>query len=192
MMKRIGLLIVILLVAVMVSFAQAKYEVRSFQMMISGTSNLHDWTSQVKKLSGEILVDFNDGNLEGIRQTNIRIDALSLKSSKGGIMDHKMYGALNAKTYPEISFILTKTTSIRQASGNYYVSGIGNLSIAGVTMPVDLEIKGRVLPNGDVEISGEKKLKMSTFKITPPTALLGTLKTHDDITVSYTIIVKSR
>ena len=38
-----------------------------------------------------------------------------------------------------------------------------------------------------INIKGEKTLKMSDFDVKPPTALLGTLKTGNDITIKFNL-----
>jgi galactitol-specific phosphotransferase system IIB component len=60
----------------------------------------------------------------------------------------------------------------------------GVLSIAGTSKTVNLLVAGTETTTG-FEFVGEKALKMTAFNIDPPTALFGTLKTGDDITIKF-------
>jgi hypothetical protein len=40
-----------------------------------------------------------------------------------------------------------------------------------------------------IQIKGSKKVKMTDFNISPPTAMLGTLKTGDEVTISFTLVM---
>jgi len=66
----------------------------------------------------------------------------------------------------------------------------GNLTIGGTTQPIVLIVKATILPNGEVQIRGGQKIKMTSFKLSPPTAMFGALKTGDDVVVTYTLILK--
>jgi len=81
--------------------AQEAYSVKSHEVVISGTSNIHDWTAQVINLSG--LAKIAEGLLSEVK---ISVDAKTLKSSKGSIMDGKMQDALNTKKFPKINYKL--------------------------------------------------------------------------------------
>ena len=47
-----------------------------------------------------------------------------------------------------------------------------------------------MLNSGDVEISGSKKLKMTDYNIDPPTALMGTMTTGDEVEIEFRIVLK--
>jgi polyisoprenoid-binding protein YceI len=67
---------------------------------------------------------------------------------------------------------------------------IGNLFAAGKSIPVSIPLDGvlsNINGNKRIDVSGEINLSMSDFNIVPPTAILGTLKTGDRITVSFTL-----
>src|SRR5690606_14172577 len=94
------------------------------------------------------------------------------------------YKALKTKKHPEISFTLNSVKSIEKKADHYLVEAGGILSIAGENRPVSLQAKA--YPDmKKTRISGSKTFNMTDFKIDPPTALLGTIKTGDEITVRY-------
>jgi hypothetical protein len=39
--------------------------------------------------------------------------------------------------------------------------------------------------NNNVTFTGKKTIKMTEFEVEPPTALLGTIKTGDEVTISF-------
>ncbi|MCD4791896.1 MAG: YceI family protein [Bacteroidales bacterium] len=168
------------------AFSQITYEVKSHAIVVSGSSNLHDWTATVGTATGNCKVDTTD-LISEIKDISIVIDVQTLKSSKGGIMDSKMYNALKTEQYPKMIFksvqskILSKTTGITQ------VSISGNLTIAGKTQKIEVTGFCQLLQGGLFLTMGSKKLKMSDFGVEPPNAMLGTLKTDDEISISFKI-----
>ncbi|MDX2283942.1 MAG: YceI family protein [Bacteroidia bacterium] len=156
-------------------------------MSISGTSNLHDWVSQVQKITATGDVLMSGGDLKGIQSLWVGIDVYSIKSSKGSIMDGKTYDALKASQFNTITYQLGRMESVVKQGTDYQLRAQGALTIAGVTRQVPIDAKARVLPSGEIEFSGSKQLLMSSFGIAPPTALLGTLTTGDEVTITFSV-----
>ena len=170
--------------------AQTNYNLKSYKIVIKGSSNLHDWTADVKKMGIATSMNNIDGNLIGITSANVDIDVASLKASEGSIMDGKMREALNFEKFPKITFTMSNETFPTQSSGEFSTTITGNLTISGTTQKVTLPVKVRVLPNGEIEFSGAQKFKMTAFKVKPPTAMFGAMKTTDDITINYLVTLK--
>ncbi len=61
--------------------------------------------------------------------------------------------------------------------------------MAGTSKPVELEATGKMLANGDFQLSFSKKLKMTDFNMKPPTAVLGTIKVGDEITLNFNMVL---
>jgi len=170
--------------------AQTTYNLKSYKIVIKGTSNLHDWTADVKKMGVATSLDFTEGSLSGIGAATVDVDAATLEASEGSIMSGKMRDALNTDKYPKITFNASNLTIPAQSSGEFTTSITGNLTIAGVTQRVLLAVKVRILANGEVEFSGSQKFKMTTFKVKPPTAMFGAMKTGDEVNIVYSITLK--
>lgn len=170
--------------------AQTTYEVKSHSLVIEGTSNIHDWTADVEDVKGVFNLKVENGKIVEIDRLSVKVNAKSLKGSKGNIMNSKINDALNSTKYPEISFDLSKVTSISETSENFKINTNGQLKISGVTKPVTLSTVGRVTSGGEIEFSGTTKFKMSEFSVSPPTAMFGALKTSDEVKVIYKIVVK--
>ena len=186
MQKRINLLILLLL-----SFgylqAQETYQLRTAEISISGTSSLHDWTSRTSELTATAVLTVENGNLIDIPSLKVTIPVLSIKSEKGKVMDNKTYKALQSDDHPTITFKLQELNSVEANGEGLDLTAMGQLTIGGNTQTIELAVKAITDDKGGFRFSGSKALKMTEFGIDPPTALLGTLKTGDDITVAFEV-----
>lgn len=191
-MKRlIGIVAVGLVLALNTSIlAQTHYEVKSHNVVIEGTSNLHDWTADVENLKGNFRIKVEDNKIVEIENLTVKVDANSLKGSRGNMMNSKIYEALNSKKHPEISFELRKVNSISENPGSFRLNTTGVLQVSGVSKPVNLNATGKLLPSGEIELAGSTKIKMSDFSVKPPTAMFGALTTGDEVNLKYTVVVK--
>lgn len=184
------LLIIVLSIFPVFAFSQITYNIKSHATVVSGSSNLHDWTATLETATGNCKVDTTD-LISEIKDINIEIDAQTLKSSKGSVMDSKMYDALKTEQYPKIIFKSVQSKIISKTTGITQVLIFGNLTIAGKTQKVEVTGFCQLLQDGFFLTMGSKKLKMSDFGIEPPTALFGTLKTDDEISISFRITLIS-
>jgi polyisoprenoid-binding protein YceI len=169
----------------------AAYRVKSHDILIEGTSNIQSWTAEVEKVSGSFSFTLENRRIIDIHDVNLKIEASSIKGSEGRRMDSKIYEALDTSSHPTISFVLREVTSLAENPGTFRISTRGVLTIAGVSRVVNLDTVGRVLANGDLEFTGSQTIKMSDHRIAPPTALLGTLRTGDEVTLNYKILLQS-
>lgn len=150
---------------------------------IFGTSTLHDWTSIVEKTDATIV--FEDITTAKIETLNVKVDVYSIKSGKK-LMDKLTYKALKAEKYPSIQFVFKKAKIIEQTEDFIELDLNGDLSIAGVTKNINvitkINRKGKA-----IFLTGSHQLKMTSFGIKPPKALLGTIKTGDEITIEFSL-----
>lgn len=160
---------------------QYKLDNNLSSMYIDGTSTLHDWTSTVENMSGTLNAEFNGATLSKLKSINVSIVVASIKSGKSG-MDKNTYNALNESSYPNITFKL-KTYNI----GETELTLSGEISIAGTTKLVKFKVPYEV--KGDrIELQGKYAMKMTDFNIEPPTAVMGTIKTGDDLVIRYNLV----
>ena len=185
-MKRFALLLALFISALALQ-AQQDYRITKATMTIAGTSTMHDWKSNVQTVNGKATVVEANGKLQSISNVNVEVDVYSIKSTKGSMMDNNTYNTLKAKKYPKITFATTKVNSVRQQGSEYIVSVTGNLTLAGQTRPLDLQVTGKLNGNGAIEFRGSKTIKMSNWGIDPPSFMLGSLKVGDDITIEFNV-----
>jgi polyisoprenoid-binding protein YceI len=160
--------------------AQESFNVKNFKMSVAGTSTLHDWESEVTKVDAKASLTTEGQSLKNINSLNLTIPARSISSTKGRVMDNKTYEALKADKHPNITFALS---SARLSGTN--VTASGRLTIAGVTKNVNLTAAGRTDSAGNITFKGSYTLQMTDYGMEPPTALMGSIKTGDQVTVKY-------
>jgi len=176
-MKKITLAAILMLVGMVVYAQPLTLDKANSQLSILGTSSVHDWASIVEKFDASATLKDNE-------LANVKFEAQvkSIKSGKSG-MDKNTYTALDADHHSKISF----AASSLKIEGDK-LTGNGSLTIKGKTnqIPVSLSIQQK----GVYIISGEIDLKMTDYGVEPPTALLGTIKTGDTITIAITLSLK--
>lgn len=154
------------------------------EIKVDGTSNLHDWTVISKTgHTGKLTAIFGDGTLKDINQLEFELPAESLKSGKSG-MDKNTYKALKTEKHNRITFKLERINSLTGQPGNYQLNMRGSLTIAGTSKSVDLILNLKETAN-ELRLQGNYKLKMTDFNIDPPKALMGTITTGNDVTISF-------
>ena len=153
-------------------------------LKVLGTSSLHDWEINAEKQSGSLQIEA--GDLLTIQTLKMTFDVNALKSGKSA-MDKNTRNALNYDDYKTITFNFSKLKSSKKEGNFYNVVVVGDLTIAGSKKAIELPLRLEK-SNGVVTLTGKKALKMTTFNIEPPTALLGSIKTGDDITIKFNTV----
>lgn len=184
-----GIPVVLLMTFFSTAEAQSSYSLKSITGSVSGTSTLHNWKSAVTKVQFKGLVKKDGVRLGSVSNVEIKIPVTGIVSTEGKSMDKKTYKAFNSDKNPFIVYVFN--TSKVGEDGGHIVSlkASGDLSMAGVTLPETLTAIVKMLPGGDMEFVISKKLKMTEFKMKPPTALMGTIKSGDEITLDFDMIL---
>ena len=187
MKEKMKYLIILAFTALTLMAAGQNYELskNGTTIIIKGTSSLHNWEMDVRAYTSEIKVD-HEGSTADIYNVSFVCRATDLKS-ESSLMDKKAYDALKAKDFPEIKFESTSKTGIVINDNKFSGNLNGRLFIAGKTETVTIPFGGSVDGNNAISISAETDLLMSSFNIAPPTAMLGTLKTGDKISISLSL-----
>ena len=162
-----------------------KYRSQSLQIVISGTSTLHDWDMKSTKGSADANFDFAGDKLTGISGLNFNMPAESLKSEHS-MMDKNAYKALKTDDNKNISFVQSSATVSHLDATTYQLKLVGKLTIAGTTKVTDLVATAKYNPaDKSFTVSGSKKFNMSEYGVKPPTVMMGTIKTGDMLTVTF-------
>ncbi len=178
-----------LIVGTIVS-GQTSFLLTNFSLKVKGTSNLHNWESTANEVRANGTFSITAGSLTAIQALYLEIPVKTIKSTKGSMMDNKTYDALKADAYQNITFKLEKVLGLSKRGDAYDINTVGNLSIAGTTLKTDLYVLGKVASNGTITFTGSKKIKMTDFKINPPTALMGTLTTGNEVEIVFQVTFK--
>ncbi|MEI6089208.1 MAG: YceI family protein [bacterium] len=178
-----------------VLYSQALYSIsnnKDVNMKLSGTSTLHNWNMNSKSIVGEANFEFAGDNLSELKDLSslkVILPTSSLKS-KEKQMDKNVYGALKADKYKDIVFKITSANVQPKQNNRYQLKTVGNLTIAGVTRQVNLDVFCQINEDQTITCSGTEKLKMTDYQVTPPTFLLGAMKTGDEVTLDFTVVFK--
>jgi len=149
---------------------------------LAGTSTLHDWTMTSSETNIQASFKLDEAGIPiQLKSLTLSVPSQSLKSSKKA-MDKNAYSALKTEKYKAISFSLASTT----VQKNIFTC-VGNLSIAGATKAITLDATCEVKPNKTLNCTGKKAIKMSDYQVEAPSFMFGTVKTGDEITVSFNV-----
>ncbi len=179
--KKHAFLLLLIQFMALVSMAQAKYHSKAMQVLISGTSTLHDWT--MKSTAGECSATFalnGSGQPTALSSMSFTIPATSLKSEHTS-MDKNAYKALKTDKSASITYTLTSAT----VAANGSINCLGKLTIAGTTLDAPLAATAKVNADRSIAINVTKKISMKDFNMSPPTFMLGAVKTGNEVTLQF-------
>ena len=137
--------------------AQTNYHTQVVDIILSGTSNLHDW--EIKAVSGtsDATVVVYDSKITSLSKMNFSFPVKNLKSGHGA-MDKNTYKAMNTALNPNISFVLTSATIIAAGGNNYKLNCKEKMTIAGTTNETELLATGIYNPaDKSFTVTGIKK-----------------------------------
>ncbi|MFZ6051395.1 YceI family protein [Halocola ammonii] len=145
-------------------------------MTVSGTSTLHDWESDVEDFTALCVIEG-----EEIESATFSAKVKSIKSGTGS-MDENTYEALNAEDHKQITF---KSNKVQKSGNNLVVNGV--LTIAGESQNIRMNLIMEKWQANSLSVKGEYTLKMTEYGIDPPTAMWGTIKTGNEVTIKFEI-----
>lgn len=176
------------------------------KVRMEGTSSIHDWYAESAIIRGTLEVEpefLTDKTLQSVKslttkevnpKAELAIPVRSLKSSSGQKMDEIMQEAMNMKEHRDIVFKLKEMVLKGEAdgAGNAKFDVAGELTVAGTTKPCHLEVALQRLDGARFKFSGETKLKMTDFGITPPSPNIPGMQritTGDEVTIKFEWLV---
>ena len=177
-------------VAVAQSSSYTISESKSNHMKLSGTSSLHDWDMNAHEFTGKAQFDFkkdDDQILVGLNSLTFSLPVANLKSDKNGL-DKNAYEALNSDEHKNIMYTLVTAEVSPEKEHKFLIKTTGNLTISGITREVNIDVYCVVNKDASISCSGTEALKMSDYKVEPPSFMFGAMKTGDAITLDFTIV----
>jgi polyisoprenoid-binding protein YceI len=153
-------------------------------LSILGTSTIHDWEIRVNEFNGTMTASLA-GQSNDILEGTLTASVGSFESYKKS-MDKVVFEAMMVDKYPKLSFQYVKTKNTFNENGHTYKVISGKLTIAGTTRDIEMTMKVNEKGKG-VTLTGKKAFKMSDFNIDPPTAMFGTIKSGDEVTIDFNI-----
>lgn len=164
----------------------------STSMKLSGTSSLHSWSMNTSSCNGNAQFNFKDGEgspLTSINALTFTLPVLTLKSGQRGL-DKNAYSALKTGTHKNILYKLTSANVSNVSANRYLVKTQGNLSIAGVTKSIAMDVYCTVNKDQSITCTGTNKMNMTDYSVKPPTFMAGAMKTGDAITLDFIMVYK--
>jgi len=172
--------------------AQDAYKAGDPDIKVLGTSNLHNWSMEVKDITCSAKFTFGPaaGNLpQSLTAFDLTIPVHNLKSGESS-MDSRAYTAMKADKFATITYAQASSVILPGQNGQFQIRSTGNLTIAGVTQPVVVIASCHTNPDGSIACSGSQQIKMTDYQIKPPTFMLGALKTGDALTINFSLTLK--
>ena len=185
-------------------------------LLLNGSSNVASWRCTGRTLTGamevaasiekinDVIDHVEDGNIarwmnkpedgrfpEPRFELAIPID--TLRCSGGRRMESDLKRALKANQFPAIAFHFAEVSSgvTHDIDQHEFQATIrGGLSLAGVTRDVSFPAAARRLTRTQFHLTAELPVRMSNFGVTPPTALLGIVKSVDALSVRLDLMLE--
>jgi polyisoprenoid-binding protein YceI len=151
---------------------------------VSGTSTLHDWEMKSSSKTGTAKFTVTDSKLTAITSIDITLPVETIKSEKTK-MDKIAYETLKSDKNKNIKYVLKSAAKVNETTWNL----TGTYTIAGVSKEIKTQVKTSVA-NGIVNLQGSNKITFKEFGMKSPTAMLGTIKTGEDLTIKFNINFK--
>lgn len=170
--------------------AQSVYKLtadKDASIKVLGTSNVHDWvlTSTILESQGEFKLDDHQ-----LRSFSFSLNAKSLKSEHES-MDNRTYKTMKADQYPKVNYKLTSAIVTELQKNKYAIKTTGELTIAGVTQTILMTISAIINSDNTITCTGSENIKLTDYKIDPPSFMLGAMKVKNDLTIQFNLIYKS-
>ncbi|WP_089239866.1 YceI family protein [Belliella buryatensis] len=163
------------------TFAQSDFTLASgADLKVTGTSTLHDWDMKSSTATGKAQITLESGKVVNAKNVTITMPAESIKSGKSG-MDKNAYAALKTKDHKDVKFSL-KELVVKGAG----FEAIGDFTIAGVTKSAKFPVTAN-LTGEKVTFKGQHDFKLTDYNIDPPTALMGTVKTGNEVSIHFNV-----
>lgn len=186
------------------------------RLVLEGSSNVAPWRCSGTTLEGAMQVAaplarinsvidrIEDGNI-GVFMSNpaagrfpqpsfqLRIPVTSLRCGNKQ-MEKDMYRALRAEDFPAIEFRFTNLAGAVNHDiddGTYRTKINGVLNLAGSTRNIAVDVQAERLTPERFRLRARLPLRMTDFRINPPTALFGMIKAKDELYVNFDLVLQA-
>lgn len=164
------------------------------KVILHGRSNVNSWSCATSTFQTSFEVDssaWSEGpapRSNGIVRLIVTVPVRSLDCGRKR-MNEDMFRALKADSFPEFRYVLTSYEVDEQlpTADSVSVNSVGELSVAGRTKRVEIQVNGTRDEAGSLRGNGSFKFLMTDFGIKPPTALFGAIRTKNSLEVAVVI-----
>lgn len=165
-----------------IATAQKSYTLDSKSTFsVAGTSTLHDWEMKSASGTGTANLTIANSKLTEIESLSVTLLAESVKSEKKS-MDKVAYETLKTDKNKNIKYVLKSAEKVNETTWEL----TGTYTIAGVSKVYKTTVKTTVTKDG-LNLQGTNKITFTDFGMKSPTAMLGTIKTGQDLTIKFNL-----
>jgi len=141
------------------------------RLVLEGSSNVTGWRCVSTAL-----------NVHGL-QLHIPVNTIRCGNRQ---MERDLYRALRADHHPSIDF---RFTNMNREADRAMIRG--NASLAGTTRPIEIDAAVQRTADGRVALHARLPLRMTDFRIEPPTALFGIIKVKNELVVELDLVLQA-
>ncbi|SHN14071.1 YceI family protein [Mucilaginibacter sp. OK098] len=173
--------------------AQAIYKLlpgKDVAIKVLGSSNVHDWTETATGLESQGDFKFEGDQLRSLRSFSFAVDVKSLKSDHES-MDNRTYKTIKADKFPTVTYKLSSAVVTLVQKNKYAIKATGDLTIAGNTQTIVLNVSAVVNADNTISCTGSQKIQLTDYKIDPPSFMLGAMKVKNDLTIQFNLVYKN-
>ena len=210
------LLLAALAAPVMAEETTSLFAAPASQLVLEGSSNVAPWRCKGTTLEGRMdvaaplsrinhLIDrIEDGNIvplianpaaakfpQPAFRLSVPVSGLRCGNAK---MERDMYRSLKASDFPSIEFRFTGLVGGINHDidgGKYHAKIAGVLSLAGASKNIRLDVEAERINANRFRLKARLPLRMTDFRITPPTALFGAIKARDELAVRFDLVLQT-
>jgi hypothetical protein len=188
--RHIALSLSLLFVAEFVFGQQQFYLYYSGVIEVSGFTNNYNWKMKTDSVECKAQLTLINRQLKEINSLSFSVPVNKLKSANT-YMDRIAHKTLKSPPFDKIYFnYLQSEISPWDDKDQYLIKASGNLTVAGLTQAIKMDLIATLINDGTITFAGNHKLKLSTYQVRPSKSLMGTLKTSDEITINFVVGVK--
>jgi polyisoprenoid-binding protein YceI len=167
-------------------------------LSLNGSSTFHDYECSATQVGGTL-----DGDTSGLAKNaldsvfigaKIEVPVKLLKGTSDGITSN-MQDALKGKDFPTILFDMKHCAAVpdsQKKAGVWTMKTKGNLTIAGKTQPIEMNVRLTDLGHGYFQLEGTDALLMTDYGVDPPSFMLGAMKTNPKVTINFNLKLKAQ
>ena len=153
------------------------------RVTVAGTSTVHDWECTASGFTGLLDGATSEAALTSLTSLTVTVPVPALDCDNG-TMNGKLRDALGTSA---IRFTLGSARVGAVNGSRFGIDASGQLTIHGTTRAQRIQAQGQALEGGRFRFTGSVPVTMSEFGVTPPTAMMGTLRTGDRVTVRFDV-----
>lgn len=164
----------------------------SSHMIIDGDSNVHNWEADATEVNGTLVLQNVESvtaeslTPEAFKSLSLTVPVDGIDADSGGLRKN-IHKYLKKDDYPNITFELNNVTNVtEQEDGSLLIDGSGIITVQDKEKNVNMQVTANV-NNGTVQFTGDQPLLMTDFGIDPPTAVFGTIRSRDEMIISFDV-----